>query len=334
MKVEKIEQTALVKVVTESGLTIEEGETIKQSYQPFIEQLADVQEQAKKIDFENPAEIDETIARELRLKTVKIRTGSEKLKDDRKRGYMLRGNLEQAAYNLIAASCKVTENALNEVEKAREIAEARRKESLKLERSEKLAAYVENVAIFPLGEMSEADFDALYFSAKAQHEAKIEAEEKAEADRLAKIEAERLEQERIKAENEKLQAELKAKEEEAAKLKAEADEKQRIADEKAKAEKLAREKAEKEAADLKAAEEKRLKEIAEAEAAEAKAKLAEAKRLAKAPEKERLQRWVNCCKFTEEIDQSKLTDGAEIARAIAEKFAAFKKWSNQQIETL
>lgn len=326
MKVEKIEQTALVKVVTDSGLTIEEGETIKKSYQPFIEQLADVQEQAKKIDFENPAEIDETIARELRLKTVKIRTGSEKLKEDRKRGYILRGNLEQAAYNLIAASCKVTEDALVNVEKAREIAAARIKESLKLERSEKLAQYVENVAIFPLGEMSQADFDTLYIGAKAQHEAKIEAEKKAEADRLAKIEADRIEQERIKAENEKLQAELKELEEREIKVQQEAYRREKVV-------RLALEKTKKEAADLKAAEEKRLKELADAEIAEAKARAAEFKRLAKAPEKEKLQRWINCCKFTEDIDHSKLSEGADnVAENIIQKFAAFKKWANEQVE--
>ena len=107
--ISKIEPTQLEQVVKESGLSIQEADEIKKSYLPFVAQLAETQSQADKINYDNPSEIDETIARGLRLKTVKIRTYAEKLKDERKRMYLLRGNLEQASYNLIAASCKVTE---------------------------------------------------------------------------------------------------------------------------------------------------------------------------------------------------------------------------------
>lgn len=407
MKVAVIEQTALVKVVTESGLAIEEGEKIKQSYQPFLNQLAEIQEQTKKIDFENPTEIDEKIARELRLKTVKVRTGSENLKDERKRGYMLHANLEQASWNLIAASCKLTEEALNNVEKARELAERKRKESLKIERAEILTPYVQDVSIFPLGEMSETDFNSLHLGMKAQYEAKIEAEKKAEQAAIEKARIDELrntrkdmllpmwqhvpenfkgenfgeftddqwsqflndvvyikdqyeaKQEEVRKENERLQAEVKAKEAEAlriqkeneAKLLAErklaeveaekqrkiadakAAEEKRISDEKIKAETEAREKAEQAAKLLRDAENERI----EAEKAEQKAKALEAKRLAKAPEKDKLQRLVNSIKVTEDFSayQTKLSPEADaICREIIAKFAAFKGWANEQIETL
>src|SRR4030042_2826409 len=106
----KIETTQREKVVIESGLAIQEGEEIKKSYLPFLVQLAETQSQASKINFENPGDLDENIARDLRLKTVRIRTGAEKLKDERKKMYLLRGNLEQASYNIIAASCRLTED--------------------------------------------------------------------------------------------------------------------------------------------------------------------------------------------------------------------------------
>ena len=114
--------TQLEEIVKNSGLEIQEGEQIKKSYLPFLEQLSEVQQQSAKINFSAPGKLDEDIARALRLKTVKIRTGASDLKDDRKRIYLLKGNLEQAAYNLIAASCKLIEEEFYRVEKAREIA--------------------------------------------------------------------------------------------------------------------------------------------------------------------------------------------------------------------
>lgn len=208
----KIESKQLEKVVTESGLAIQEGEEIKKSYLPFLVQLSEIQSQATKINFDSPAEIDETIARELRLKTVKIRTGSKELKDERKKGYLLRGNLEQAAYNLIEASCKITEDVFNNVEKAREIAEKKRKEQLRIDREEKLSPYTESVVMCPLGEMSEEQFSELYTGLRTAHEIKLEAEKKAEEERLAAIEAERIKQENIRLENERLKKEAEEKE--------------------------------------------------------------------------------------------------------------------------
>ena len=173
-----IQPDQLEKVVSNSGIAIQEGEEIKRSYLPFLSQLAETQSQATKINFENPSQIDETIARELRLKTVKIRTGAEKIKDSRKQGYLLKGNLEQAAYNLIAASCKLTEATFENVEKARELAEKKRQIELRKEREEKLSPYTENVVIYPLGLMSEDEFSALYVSLRSAHESRLEAERK------------------------------------------------------------------------------------------------------------------------------------------------------------
>jgi len=212
-KIVKIESTELEKVVKESGLAIQEGEEIKQSYQPFLIQLAEIQSQASKINFESPARIDEEIAGRLRKDTVKIRTGAEELKNQRKRGYLLRGNLEQAAYNLIAASCKLTEETFGNVEKAREIAEKKRKEELKSERIEKLSPYEIDPQFYDLGNMPDEVFENLLQGAKTALENKIAAEKKAEEERLAKIEANRVENERIRQENEILKLEADRKRE-------------------------------------------------------------------------------------------------------------------------
>ena len=178
-----IDVNSLDAVVKNSNLPVQEADEIKKSYLPFLNQLTETQSQAAKINFENPTELDENIAHELRMRTVKIRTGAEKLKEERKKMYLLRGNLEQASFNLIASSCKIIEEAFFNVEKAREIAEKKRKEELRRDRSEKLSPYIEDVALYPLGEMSEEQFSNLYSTLRAAHERQIEEERKAESER-------------------------------------------------------------------------------------------------------------------------------------------------------
>jgi len=207
-----IEPNQLEEVVKDSGLAIQEGEEIKQSYLPFLNQLAEIQSQASKINFESPTGLDENIARELRLKTVKVRTGSENLKNDRKRLSLLKGNLEQASYNIIAASCKLTEEVFFNVEKAREIAEKKHKEQLRADRAEKLSPYTESASMYPLGEMSEDQFNELYSGLRIAHENKLAAEKKAEEDWIAKEKAESEERQTQMLENIRLQEEAKERE--------------------------------------------------------------------------------------------------------------------------
>ncbi|HUU50916.1 MAG TPA: hypothetical protein VMW81_08155 [Nitrospinota bacterium] len=211
-EIKKIEPKQLDEALNNSGLAIQEGEEIKKSYLPFLTMLAEAQSQASKINFESPSELDENIARELRLKTVKIRTAAEKLKEERKRIYLLRGNLEQASYNIIAASCKLTEEVFLNVEKAREIAEKKRQEALRREREEKLSPYAEDLVIYPLGLMKEDEFEALYISLRTVHENKLAAEKRAEEERLAKEKAEAEERERQRLENIRLKKEAEERE--------------------------------------------------------------------------------------------------------------------------
>jgi hypothetical protein len=208
----KINSTELEKVVNNSGLAIIEAEEIKASYLPFLARLIEVQDQAVKINFETPTAIDETIARELRLLTVKIRTDAEKLKDEQKRVDLLRGRVKQDSYNLIASSCKLAEEVFTQVEKAREITEKKRKEALKAERIEKLTPYEIDPQFYDLANMPDEVFENLLTGAKTALENKIAAEKKAEEERVAKIEADRVKNERIRKENERLQVEAKERE--------------------------------------------------------------------------------------------------------------------------
>jgi colicin import membrane protein len=212
--------------------------------------------------------------------------------------HLLKGNLEQAAYNLIAASCKVTEETFFNIEKARELKEKKRRESLRIERLEKLMSVCEDASIYPLGDISEDAFNDLYLGMLSQKEAKLKAEKEAEEKRLAEIEAEKKRQAERDAENLRLKKEAELREIEIEK------ERQKqaeiLAKQKAESEKKAKE--EKEKAEAK---EKQL--VAEREKAES-----ERKKIEEAAKKER-----------EEADR-KLKAEQEKARIEAEKAKAEK----------
>ena len=239
-KLAKVDSAQLEEVVNNSGLAIQEGEEIKQSYIPFLVQLAEIQDQASKINFESPTRLDEEIAGKLRKATVKIRTGASDLKESRKRIHLLKGNLEQAAYNLIAASCKLAEETFVTVEKAREIAETKRQAELKTVRDAEILPLIEFVpAGLDMGKMTEEDYQKLLSGAKMQMDAKIEAEKKAEAERIVAEQARIAEEKRIRDENERLKKEAEEKEKQLEAERAKVEQERKLAEETARKEREA-----------------------------------------------------------------------------------------------
>lgn len=342
-------------VLEKSGLVLSDAETIKQSYLPFFEKLAEIKEQSAKIDFANPTPLDESIARELRLKTVKVRTGSEALKNERKQVHLLRGNLEQDSWNLIKSTCLLSEETFAQVEKASERKEATRKANLKAERSDLLKPYTEQSDIYPLGEMSQDAFDDLLNGMKLAHKAKIEAFRKAEEERIAKEKAEAEERERIRVDNERLKAEAIQKEKEMQAERVKAEKERKAIEEKAEKERKALEvkaKAERELAEAKLRKEreaneklqaeikakadaeekaKREKELKEKEEYEAKV-IAE-KKAALAPDKVKLSLWIEAV-LLGSIPTGLSNESGTVGLEISNKFDAFKTWANKRIEEI
>ena len=143
--------------------------------------------------------------------------------------------------------------------------------------------------------MSDESFDVFYAGIEKAYNDKIEAEKKAEEERIAKEKAEAEERERIRIENERLKAEAEAKEKQLAQERAKAEAERKAIEEAAKKEREEAErklKAEKEAARIaaeKAAAEKAKLEAeikAKAEAEEKARKEAEAKAIAEQKAKE------------------------------------------------
>lgn len=315
-------------IVKNSGLEITEGEQIKLSYQPFLIQLAEIHEQSTKINWQNPAELDESIARNLRLKTVKIRTGASDLKDERKRSYLLRGNLEQACYNLIAATCKVAENDFTNVEKAREIAEAKRVEELRIARTVELSRLGWGGSMnLNVGKLDDQTYNAMLAGLKKAEEDRIAEEKRIEAERIAREKAAEEERKRMIAENERLRKEAEEKEKALAVECARVEAERKAADDKARKE---REAAAKKLAEEQAkadAERKRLEAEAERVRLQNEKKLAEERRIAaeklaaQQAESKRLADELEAKRDAEEAENRRKHQEEQL-RIIAEKKAA------------
>jgi hypothetical protein len=185
-------------------------------------------------------------------------------------------------------------------ESTKERIEAERKELKTHERIVNVSKFNPEITRTEFENMSDSVFETFLAGIEKAYNDRIEAEKKAEAERIAAIEADRKERERIKSENERLQKEAEAKEKALAVERAKAEAERKAIQEKAEKElakqkELARIEAEKAAAErAKLAEQIRLKEQVEAEAkqqaeAEQKAKDLAEKKAKAAPDKVKLQ---------------------------------------------
>lgn len=283
----------------DESIQITKAQLYAAKFDSFNKSIAEINERTKVINISNPTDADAKLARELRLEAVKVRTGALKLKDAEKESLLNESNLIQSEFNRVKAICETTETELSRIEKHREIELARIKEELRINRSELLSPYVDNVSLFPVSEMTQEAFDTLLNGQKLVHEAKVEALRKAEAERIERERLEAEEREKQRLENIRLKEEAEKREKEIAAERAKAESERKKLEEKAKKEKAladAKLKAEKEANEKLQAE---IKAKAEAEAkakrdeqaridAELKAKAIAEKKAKAAPDKEKL----------------------------------------------
>jgi len=201
--------------------------------------------------------------------------------------------------------------------------EAEQKELRTQKRINEVSKYAE-INRIEFEAMSDESFDSFLNGLKSTYEEKIEAERKAEEERIAKEKADadareqqRLENERLKAEAEKREKEIEAERK--------ANE-QKLAEERAKAKAEQESKAKLES-ELQAKKDAEIKAENERKQAELKAK-AEAEKLAKAPIKKQLNIWVESFSIPEIKIES------EKKNLIKEKFEAFKKWAKNEIDNI
>ncbi len=290
-----IENPKLDELVKQSGIELTKAESHVKAFHPSFSKLSELSRPLASLDKESPTKEHALIARENRLGIVKIRTGAESIKEERKRVLLAEGNLIQSAYNLVKDACIVTESEYEEIEKYQERKQKEEQAKIKESRLLLLAPFEVDTEFLPLDIMDEEKFQTLLAKSKEAFEAvtaqRIKAEQdRIEAERIAeekRIAEELAEQERIKQqaiENERLKKEAEAREKELAKERAEAEKKAKEQEAILKSEREAREKIE---AELRTKQEQEELEKQQA-IAEQQEREAQAKASLLAPDKEKI----------------------------------------------
>lgn len=340
------------------GLEESKAADIAAQFKPMLDKMVELENEYNEV-IAIPIESAGQQAKALRLKYVKVRTGTEKIHKDQKAFYLMAGRFVDGWKNVQLFASDGIEKKLEEIENYAINKEKERIALLQSDREALLEPYgVENLSTLQLGTMAETVWENFLAGTKQGHANKIEAERIAEEQRLEAIEAieaerlrieeQRIENERLKIEAEAREAELKAQREKAdqerkrledisriereaaeKKLQAERAESARLAkieaDKAAEALRKEKEAAAKLAAELqvkKDAEEAERKRLAKAEADRISAE----KKAAKAPVKEKLQIAINA--LTLELPES------EITAELMAKFNGFKSWAITQINNL
>lgn len=266
----------------EFGLEEAKANQIAEQFKPMLEKMVELEKEFNEI-ISLPIEEKETAkkAKELRQKYVKVRTGTAEIHKTQKAFYLAGGRFVDGWKNAQLFASQGIEEKLEAIEKHAENLERERIDNLKNERAKLLDGYgVENIDVLGLGSMSESVWNNFLSGTKLAYEQKIEAEKKAEQERIEREKAEAEERKRIKEENERLKAEAEAQAKELEIERARVESQRKAAEEKARKEreeieaKAAQEKAKQDAI-LKAerqAKEKLEAELKAKEEAEAKAR--------------------------------------------------------------
>jgi hypothetical protein len=154
------------------------------AYSPFASAITDIKAKIAETDALTP-----DAAREFRLATVKIRTGSDKVRKELKADSLLRGKAIDGLNALVEIEATAVETAMEDIERAAARAEAARVLKLRDERRALIAPYVADPAAYLVEAMTEEVFaEALTtfkFAAEARAAAAAKVAADAEAARLA-----------------------------------------------------------------------------------------------------------------------------------------------------
>lgn len=270
------------------------------------------------------------LANTIRLGVRQIRLDAEKVFDAKRAevqqemlSYKTEDSLWLKSKQIMQILTKEIEENARWKEETKERIEAEIKELKIQERINEVSKYAGiNRIEFEL--MSDDSFDSFLNGLKTTHTSKIEAERKAEQDRIEREKADAEEREQQKLENERLKIEAENREKEIEAERKINDKKLAEEKEKLKIEQDAKAKLE---AELKAKKDADDKAENERKQAELKA-IAEAEKNAKAPIKKQLITWTDSFSIAEiNIENDKTI-------LIKEKFESFKKWAKREIESI
>lgn len=201
-------ENSLVRLIDESGLDKAKSGILLEKFSNFFEIAEDWKKKADAIvvsSYEHKAEMK--MAREGRLFLKDKRIAVEKTRKALKENALREGQTIDSIAKVLTSLITPIENDLEQKEKFIEIQEEKRKAELERTRIDVLSKLNAPHHLYDLKNMSDNDFDDLVVGLNAAIQARIEAEKRAEMERIEREEAEKSERERIRIENEKLKAE-------------------------------------------------------------------------------------------------------------------------------
>ena len=315
-----------------AGLAEDRALALRGEFAPFYNSIVEWREKAALVT-KPEDETHQKIAREVRLGLRKVRCEVENTRKALKADSLARGKAIDGFANVLKYLCEPVEEKLLAVEQYAERQEAARIAALVQERIAALAAVEADPTAYNLGQMDDETFALVLAAAKKRQAERVEAERKAESDRIAQEKADADERERVRAENERLKKEAAEREAEAAKERARVDAerrkereaaatKARELESKAKAERDAREKVEREVAAAKAKEAARVKAEVEAKA-----------KAERAPDKEKILAYADSLMSVLPA-QCRNHDAAKIMNSVLRRTGEHVDWIKQQAEAL
>jgi len=214
--------TSLIEIVEQSGLEKTQAQTILDKFTEFFDKAKVWEAKARKIVVTEETQVSVMKeAREARLALKEIRVEAEKVRKELKERSVREGKAIDGIANVIKALVVPIEEYLEKQEKFAEFKATERKESVNAERISQLQQYVPDTNMYNLKDMSEEGFQGLLKSSMFAFNTHKEAEAQAEVARVAKAQADAIENERIRQQNAELRAAADAKEKETQKERAE-----------------------------------------------------------------------------------------------------------------
>lgn len=288
-----MEKNELVVVVEESGLEITQSEHILNNFTEFFKRAKQWEVEARSLTVSDVSEVEKmTKAREVRLSLRDIRLEAEKTRKSLKEKALREGKAIDGVANVIKALIEPLEEHLEAQEKFAENIKKQEEDRKQRERIDLVSSLGGDPYMYNVKDMSDEIFAKLADNLKKQKEDREEEARLAEEKRLKEIEDKKIEDERIRKENEDLK-----------KQKEEDDKKRKIEEEERKKKEEKEKKEKKELEDKLKAKEDEEKRLAmeEKKKKNAEEELERQKKLA--PEKDKLFAW------SEQIKSIEVPDG-------------------------
>ena len=181
----------LVLNATSYGIEESKAKQLEKVFVPMVEKFKELEDQYNEVL--SNKEITKQVcadAKSVRNKYVKVRTGADEIHKIAKSNLLIQTRAIDGLRNLVKFAVIDHENSLMEVEKHFEKLEAEKLEAIREKRESILLKFGDNPGIGDLSTMSEEVWSHYISSVETTFKAKIEAEKKAEAER---IELERIE---------------------------------------------------------------------------------------------------------------------------------------------